>query len=320
MAQEEYAYAVATVRIKENTLLGTDFLEQQLSAQSYESVRRQLVEHGWLSADFENDDKALQKHLVDSWNLLMEVAPEPELFDALVLKNDFHNLKAALKCSFTNNSPKPFFIKPCLYDTDEIEHAVTERQFDQLPVLLIDAAQNAHRVFINTQDGQYADVIIDTAALNAIRNAGRRSHSAMIDTATELVCAAANIKTVVRAIKTNKDMHFLDSAVCECDTLDKTTLIAAALKSEDALRDYLHSTPYDEAVQNSSLSALEKWFDDRLMEIIKSAKSLFFGPEPLAAYYLARETEIRNIRILLSGKRHGADDTTIRERMRNLYV
>ncbi|MDD3692934.1 MAG: V-type ATPase subunit, partial [Oscillospiraceae bacterium] len=218
------------------------------------------------------------------------------------------------------NSPKPYFIKPCLYNTANIEEAVAERQFDLLPDLLIDAAQNAHRVFINTQDGQYADVIIDTAALKAIRDAGRRSQSAMIDTVTELTCAAANIKTVVRAVKTNKDLHFLDNAVCECDTLDKTTLIAAALKGEDALRDYLYSTPYDEAVQSGSLSALEKWFDDRLMEIIKSAKSLFFGPEPLAAYYLAREAEIRNIRILLSGKRHGADDATIRERMRNLYV
>ena len=216
----------------------------------------------------------------------MEIAPTPELLDALVLKNDFHNLKGH-KCGFTGNSPKPYFIKPCLYNTANIEEAVAERQFDLLPDLLIDAAQNAHRVFINTQDGQYADVIIDTAALKAIRDAGRRSQSAMIDTVTELTCAAANIKTVVRAVKTNKDLHFLDNAVCECDKLDKTTLIAAALKGEDALRDYLYSTPYDEAVQSGSLSALEKWFDDRLMEIIKSAKSLFFGPEPLAAYYLA---------------------------------
>lgn len=320
MAQEEYAYAVATVRIKENLLLGTDILEQLLSTQSYKSVRRQLVEHGWLSTGFDNDDEALQKHLVDSWFMLMEIAPVPELLDALVLKNDFHNLKAALKCSFTNISPKPFFIKPCLYDTDQIEQAVTKRQFDQLPVLLIDTAQHAHRVFINTQDGQYADVIIDTAALNAIRDAGRRSQSAMIDTVTELICVAANIKTVIRSIKAGKDINFLESAVCECDTLDKASLITAALKSEDALHAYLHSSPYDEAVQSNSLSALEKWFDDRLMEITKAAKSLFFGPEPLAAYYLAREAEVRNIRILLSGKRHGANDATIRERMRKLYV
>ena len=91
---------------------------------------------------------------------------------------------------------------------------------------------------------------------------------------------------------------------------------------------YLRQTPYDGSAQfldengdgNSSLSGFEKWFDDRLMELIQKAKSTYFGPDPLAAYYLAREAELRNIRILLSGKRHGVEDAVIRERMRKLYV
>ena len=61
MTEEKFAYAVTSVRIKESTLLGTDFLEQLLATRRYDDVRRQLAEHGWLSPASEDDDAQLQK-------------------------------------------------------------------------------------------------------------------------------------------------------------------------------------------------------------------------------------------------------------------
>ena len=45
-----------------------------------------------------------------------------------------------------------------------------------------------------------------------------------------------------------------------------------------------------------------------------------FGIEPLAAYYIAKEAEIKDIRILTVCKESGTDNTAITERMRKLYV
>ena len=47
---------------------------------------------------------------------------------------------------------------------------------------------------------------------------------------------------------------------------------------------------------------------------------LAFGSEPLAAYFIAKEAEIKNLRILSVCKEFGADKETITERMRKLYV
>ncbi|HBT63130.1 MAG TPA: hypothetical protein DEB10_00515 [Ruminococcaceae bacterium] len=329
LTQEKYAYAVATVRIKEKTLLSNDFLEQLLSTRTYKDVRRQLVEHGWLSVDSGDDDDRLQKRLIDSWSLLNEITPLPGLLDALILKNDFHNLKAILKCRFTNTSPDHYLIRPCLYDTEEIMNLVSDKQYDNLPhPNMCEAARQAYDVFVRTHDGQYTDIMVDCAALAAICDSGSHSESQLVQYASELLCVSANVKTAVRACRTNKNEHFLDTALCECRTLDKEALISAALAGEEAIQEYLGSTPYDGAAQTLgkgengefSLSAFEKWFDDGLMERVQTAKSIFLGPEPLAAYYIACETELRNIRILLSGKRHGMDDAVIRERMRKLYV
>ncbi|NLN81497.1 MAG: V-type ATPase subunit [Clostridiales bacterium] len=325
MTQEKYAYAVTTVRIKEKTLLSTEFLEQLLSLNSYNDVRKLLVEHGWLSPDPDDDDNHLHNRLIDNWSLLNEISPLPGLLDPLVFKNDFHNLKAAMKCRFAGTEPDRYFMYPCLYNTADIVKCINDKQCDDLPEVMREAAKQAYDVFMRTHDGQYSDIMLDSAALAAVRDAGQASESEFVRYATELLCVSSNVKTAIRAIRTGKDSHFLETALCPCDTINKDELVSAALAGEDAVISYLASTPYEGAARvltesEGSLSSLEKWFDDMLIERIQPAKSIFFGPEPLAAFYIACENEIRNIRILLSGKRHRVDDSVIRERMRRLYV
>ena len=57
-----------------------------------------------------------------------------------------------------------------------------------------------------------------------------------------------------------------------------------------------------------------------LMELAETARSSPFGYEPLAAYYIAKEAEIKNIRIIKVCRESGSDKNTVMERMRRLYV
>ena len=85
---------------------------------------------------------------------------------------------------------------------------------------------------------------------------------------------------------------------------------------------YLENTEYSEAAKllRESPAKFEKWCDDVIIDIAEEARMLSFGYEPLAAYYLAKESEIKNVRILSVCKEFGADRDTITERMRKLYV
>ena len=56
------------------------------------------------------------------------------------------------------------------------------------------------------------------------------------------------------------------------------------------------------------------------MELAETARMQAFGSEPLAAYFIAKEAEIKNLRILSVCKEFGANKETITERMRKLYV
>ena len=99
-------------------------------------------------------------------------------------------------------------------------------------------------------------------------------------------------------------------------------LAKAAAKSIDDIYGYLSTTSYSSAVEalKTSPSAFEKWCDDKLIDSIKPQKSEPFTIGPLAAYIIARENEIKAVRLILSAKLNDLDSDAVNERLRDMYV
>ena len=69
-----------------------------------------------------------------------------------------------------------------------------------------------------------------------------------------------------------------------------------------------------------NISGLEKLLEDYLMETVRKAKLITMGVEPFIAWLFAKEAEIRNVRIIMTGKINGLSNDLIRERLRLVYV
>ena len=69
-----------------------------------------------------------------------------------------------------------------------------------------------------------------------------------------------------------------------------------------------------------SLAAFERWCDNRMIRTIKPEIHNPFGIGPLAAYILARDNEIKTVRIILAAKRNDLPEEMLRERVREMYV
>jgi V/A-type H+-transporting ATPase subunit C len=54
--------------------------------------------------------------------------------------------------------------------------------------------------------------------------------------------------------------------------------------------------------------------------MLENVRYIALGTEPLVAYYLGKEAEIRDVRIILSAKQVGLTPAEIRARLRRLYV
>ena len=60
--------------------------------------------------------------------------------------------------------------------------------------------------------------------------------------------------------------------------------------------------------------------DDRLLHMTTGAHYVALSPDPVIAYLMAKETEIKNLRIIFTGKINRLPENTIRERLREAYA
>lgn len=323
MSDTQYTYAVARIRSKELLLLNAQTIEQLLSAKSYDECMHLLADKGWGDSDSRiSSEQLLAKEREKTWDLMGELVDDLSVFDVFLYANDYHNLKAAIKQVCTGSEDFGLYFSYGTIPAKQLYKLVSEHDFYLLPSGMRACAQEAYEALSQTQDGQLCDIIIDKAALDAIYAAGKASGNDLIEKYSELTVAAADIKTAVRCSRTGKSLEFVKRALAECDTLNVTRLAQAAVEGIEAISDYLSGTNYAEAVTalEQSPSAFERWCDNLMIRDIRPQQYISFGIGPLAAYILARENEIKTVRIILSGKLNELPDASIRERVREMYV
>lgn len=322
MAEELYLYAVARIRSKEMSLLGKTEIEQLLSSKKYEDCLRILTDRGWGKSGGNSTEKLLAEEREKTWELAAELVEDMSVFNTFLYEHDYHNLKAAIKETYTNKRMDGIYISHGTIDPEIVRKAVSGHDFDLLPEHMRACAEEAYQILLHTGDSQLCDIVIDRAALEMIYKSGKASGNELLADYAEIKTASADIKIALRSSRTGKNRDFLERAIAGCDSLDSEKLIQSALEGEEKICSYLASTVYAGAVQviRESPSAFESWCDNLLIEIIKPQKYNPFTISPVAAYILARENEIKTVRILLSGKLNNLPEESIRGRLREMYV
>ena len=323
MGNTKYTYAVARIRALEVSLFSDAVIEQLLACKTAEQALQLVMEKGWGDVSVSGGmDAVLKREEEKTWEVIRDVAPDMSVFDVLSYPKLYHNLKAAIKEVCTETQNPGIFYDDCQIPGREMLQIIGSREFSRLPGNMSRVAEEAFETLLHTRDGQLCDIMVDKAALEAIYEAGRRSGEPIIEDYADTTVAIADIKIAVRSQKTGKSADFMRSAMAECTGVNVEQLIRAALAGADEIAQYLEGTSYAggaEALRESP-SAFERWCDNRMIETLKPQKYETFSVGPLLGYLIARENEIKTVRIILTGKQNGFPDDAIRERIREMYV
>lgn len=122
MGNTSYASAVAAVRAMENSLLTHSDIEQLIASKSKAEYNSLISAKG-----------SEQATLEDVWDMLRAYAPNDRELEILLYKNDFHNLKAALKAVISGKEPQHYFIRPTNLDLDKLVVAIKSKEYEDLP-------------------------------------------------------------------------------------------------------------------------------------------------------------------------------------------
>ncbi len=143
----------------------------------------------------------------------------------------------------------------------------------------------------------------------------------MLTELARLQADCADIKAALRCASVGKSEEFILNTLSGYGLLDKKTLTAAALAGVQELCSYVDSvalySPLAEALKESS-TAFERKCDDLMIKVVEKDRLSAFGVEPIAAYYISKTAELKNVRIILNCKLNAVEANEIRGRVRML--
>ncbi len=315
MRDTDYAYCVARLRAAESKMLTKEDFEALVKAGSYFEAVKYLAEKGYAKKNTGLAQiVAYQNKLL--WDILSSSVPDKKELDSLCILNDFFNIKAAIKCFFADDEAEDYFVYPTTLDLQKLVKGVREHDFAFLGSTRGKAAKDAYETALRTGNGQYAEIIIDSATVTFLRDYAKSKNSGLVGEVCALLCDTANIKTALRCRKAGKGRDFLQIALGESVYLDRDKLISLSMKEDTGLTEYLKTTRYAKAVEQleAGFGEFDRWCDGETVRICSKAKYTCFGFGPVCAYYYARLAEIKKVRIILSCKLSGVSEKAIRER------
>lgn len=320
----DYLFASARVRAAENRLIGADKTESAIAAKGAFEIES-LIDS--ISTAERGADK-LSAYLADAYSFIAEISPDENIASFLRYSYDCNNIKAALKCHFRETDCTEMLFSFGSVPVIEILKMPEELDFSALPKNMSEAASEAFDAYSKTADPQLIDIILDKACfadmLEAAQNSGDEFAEDLVRTKIDLI----NIMMCVRVIRMgggSSERDVLKRSLISGGYVDKNVLFDSSVTEEgisSAISGALYVSVCEYLTEDGrfSLAEIEKRCDDLYMNKVRKTKSLPFGAPLLCAYLIAVEYEVKNLRIILAGKRAGLSPEKIRERVRVSYV
>ncbi len=319
-----YPFAVASVRSMENKLLTKQKLMQMAEAKDAEEALRILSETDYGKTeidDIHEFEKMIQNHLEAEYQAVGKLIASETFMDIFRFKNDYHNVKVLIKEEISKVSGKKYLIQGGSIPVDILQKNFRERNYMELPNIEADAVQEAIEMYAKTKNARFIDSILDKACFQVMSDAAEKLGNEYVSKYVRKLADVTNLKTLLRIWQLKRSDEELEESIVPGGELPAELLIKA-LKNDNVIQ-MLKDTSYGslcETYMDQGFTVFEKACDDYLMECIKDAKYKTLTPEPVAAYILAKETEAKCVRIIMTCKLHDIDAETIKERVREAYV
>lgn len=313
--QNDFAFASGAIRAMENSLLPHSVFAALAQARG-EELRRQLLDRGFGGFETTMDpDLALKDRMQEVYDDLAAYLPDRGVLDFCLLPNDFHNLKAALKGLLLGGERQDLYLRPCTFDPALLWDLVSRRAWGELPETLRDAAREGYEILTQTGNGQQFDLALDRSCLENMQQAAAKAGRFAASYA-EQFALYADLRVALRLARQAPGEALVRSALAAVPGLDLPALQDAVAEGEDAVAAFI--TEHFDLPDPRELGAagFEKALEDRLTERLARARDIPCGPEIPIAYYLARETERKNLCILVSCAAAGKNASQALERLR----
>jgi V/A-type H+-transporting ATPase subunit C len=327
-----YAYAVARIRGMETGLLDRQWIERLL-AETADGALKVLGDSAFQEATSGVDrpqdvEEGLLAALTETLTVVSRIAPKPELIDLFRVRWDFRNLRSLIKASLLKVPAADIGLArgPGTIDVAGMEKAVSEGDYASMPGVLSDAAREAQDDYRDHGELARVDHVLDSAMWEhqlavAIAH-GESFLEAYFRTEIDLI----NIRTFARVKQVGGDTGDLGSALIEGGHLERSFFAGYLGEPMEALARGLEYGRYGSLADvfrdwsQDRAHALDRACDNVLLDVVDEAARQAYGIEPLVAFVLVKQLEIKLVRAAMVAKLDGVGRDVVEERMRTIHA
>ena len=333
MKDIQFSAVNTRIRTYEIQLFPDSFLERLLTAKDADDVYTMLRDSSYGNHiyedtavhDFEDVLLAEQK---DMYDLLYEISPDRRVIDYFTLRHDYQNLKVLIKEKYINQDLSHLLVPlgsvPIRILKELVNIGRSEHVDEQMNICMKEVSDYIE----DYNESVGIDIIFDNHywvhMLTLAKKAGYPEFDQLIQRNIDIF----NISTTLRAYLIKRVQGFLRAVLADGGTLSVDNILESIHSSLDDFVDYLRDTPfknlidqaYEEIQEHKTLNDFDLIKDNFLMKRYRENKIVPFGPTAIMGYIYAKETEIKNIRIILIGKINKIPEDILRKRMRDSYV
>lgn len=333
MDRMDFIQAVTRTRVLETRLLSRTRVERMVDANNIEDVIKILGETEYVNVlggleRPEEYEKILSAELKRVYKMMYEVTKEDSVLDLLALKYDYHNLKTLVKEKLLKKDLEHIYIPIGTIDFQKLRTDYLAGNQRDIDPKFKEALEAVMEDFESNQDPQRVDILMDRYYFSHLYELAVKTDIPLFINYVKDLIDFTNIKTLIRVKKQNKDVKFLEEVILPNGRIDVKDLVLSLSDSLEGIMSKFKSYDISPEVrkglesygQTDRLSEFEKQMDNYLMDMNKSSKYVNFGPEPMFSYIIAKEAEIKILRIIMVSKLNKLSPDNIRERLSDLYV
>ncbi|MCC5888954.1 MAG: V-type ATP synthase subunit C [Alkalibacterium sp.] len=333
MKDAVYGSSNVLIRIYENDLLTRAQFERMLSAATFDEAVNVLRETPYRNdvdriKEDKDYDSMFMHELNQTFEELFKIIPNKELIELTGLRYAYHNLKVLFKEEFTEQELDHLLIPIGRYPISELRQAVRTGESEELSEEYMKSINEVLEDYNQYQNVQAVDIILDRRYFTHLRLLADQTGEDDIPELVETFIDYNNLSTLIRGMKQGKTRNFLYTVLSSSGSIPKSDLLEIAENGHQYALNYFRTTDYRKLLEQAfdkesgEFSTVKVDFvtDNAYMEKMRDAHLKSFGPMPVLAYIYAKEIEVKNLRLILSGKENGVSQEAIRERMRLNYA
>jgi V/A-type H+-transporting ATPase subunit C len=319
-----YAFSTAKVRVLELSMIPRTTFVDIANAGSFAQAAELLA-----GTEYAVDAKAeagqieamLLQRRTETRQMFVALMLDEKIVNFLRAREDFTNMRLAIRRVVTGKPLGLDYSNEGNVPAEEFEEIFEQENYERFPEYLQRGVEAAVLGYYENKDIRRIDYEIDRVEAAWRLEQAEKHQQTFMSSLVRIRIDLGNVRTMLRlkmADREEETQFFIPGGFVEVNKF-----VQGLETGYEGIAPLFYATPYFELLEVSipylrneqSFLKLEKECEDYVKGFLRTTRSIAAGPQPVVAYFLMKEAEIRTVRMVLTGKKNGLGPRLILDRL-----